>query len=226
MKIIDHIKAEWFRYGFETLAVVAGILVAFALDNWNEERQLHKTERNLLIELQSNLQTNILNLENDISKQIRGAWCIDYLIDHLEHKRPLNDSIPVYLVEADYAPDVVLTSSAFETLKSTGLGLIRTDSLRWRIIDLFEVTYPTLMQETRRLEDQVWPAVVVPLYQKHFRFTDKMAIPVNYPALLDDQEFINMLSFRGQLRKESTIIKREVRQETAAVMHIIEQELN
>lgn len=31
-------KTDWFRYGFETIAVVVGILVAFALDNWNEER--------------------------------------------------------------------------------------------------------------------------------------------------------------------------------------------
>ena len=39
MKILSHLRSEWFRYGFETLAVVVGILVAFALDNWNESRK-------------------------------------------------------------------------------------------------------------------------------------------------------------------------------------------
>jgi hypothetical protein len=38
MRIINHLKSDWFRYGFETIAVVVGILVAFALDNWNEKR--------------------------------------------------------------------------------------------------------------------------------------------------------------------------------------------
>jgi len=28
MKIFKHLRAEWFRYGFETLAVVVGILNA------------------------------------------------------------------------------------------------------------------------------------------------------------------------------------------------------
>jgi len=118
MNIITHLKSNWIRYGFESAAVVVGILAAFALDNWNDERKLEKTERNLLIELKTNLQTNITNLENDIRTQIRGAWCIDYIIDHFENKRPYQDSIAYYLAEAEYAPDVVLTSSAFETFKS------------------------------------------------------------------------------------------------------------
>jgi hypothetical protein len=29
MKIFKHLRSDWFRYGFETLAVVVGILVAF-----------------------------------------------------------------------------------------------------------------------------------------------------------------------------------------------------
>ena len=36
MRIFKHLKPEWFRYGFETLAVIVGILAAFAFDNWND----------------------------------------------------------------------------------------------------------------------------------------------------------------------------------------------
>ena len=39
MKIINHLKTDAFRYGFETIAVVAGILVAFALDYGNEKAE-------------------------------------------------------------------------------------------------------------------------------------------------------------------------------------------
>jgi hypothetical protein len=117
MKILNHLRSDWFRYGFETLAVIVGILVAFALESWNEDRKLQKTETNLLIELMSNLNTNITNLEKDISVQTHGSRCIDYIIDHLGNRRPYNGSIPYYLTNAEFAPDVVLTSSAFETLK-------------------------------------------------------------------------------------------------------------
>jgi len=55
MKIINHIKSDWFRYGFETLAVVVGILVAFALDRWNENRKQEVLEIQFLQGLQSDL---------------------------------------------------------------------------------------------------------------------------------------------------------------------------
>ena len=226
MNIIKHIKSDWFRYGFETLAVIVGILAAFALESWHESSQIKKTERGLLIELRLNLQTNIENLEKDISTQERGAWCIDFVIEHLSSGKPYTDSLAYYLSEADYAPDVVLTSSAFETLKSYGLEIIDSDHLRSEVIRLFEVIYPTLMQETRRLEDQLWPAVVVPLYQKHFRRIGVKSIPTDYDALLKDTEFLNMLSFRGFLRKESTARKREVSHQTSEVIQLLDEELN
>jgi hypothetical protein len=82
------------------------------------------------------------------------------------------------------------------------------------------------MQETRRLEDQLWPAVVVPMYQKHFRRTKQEQDYINdYNALLEDQEFINMLSFRGNLRKSSTFHKRKAIEKTKSVLVLIDKEL-
>jgi len=55
MKIINHLKSDWFRYGFETIAVVVGILVAFALDNWNEGRKQEILEIQYLDGLKADL---------------------------------------------------------------------------------------------------------------------------------------------------------------------------
>jgi hypothetical protein len=55
MRIIKHLKSDWFRYGFETLAVVVGILVAFALDNWNEEGKQDSLELQYLNGLRADL---------------------------------------------------------------------------------------------------------------------------------------------------------------------------
>ena len=35
MRIFKHLRTDWFRDGVEFLAVIVGILVAFALENWN-----------------------------------------------------------------------------------------------------------------------------------------------------------------------------------------------
>lgn len=205
--------------------VVIGILIALQINNWNTNKLSEAKELNLLIELNSNLETNIKNLENDITLQKRGAWCIDYLIEHLDNKRPYYDSLDVYFHEADFAPDVLLTSSAFKTIQSIGLDLIKSDSLRREIINLFELSYPFLMQETRRLEDQLWPAVVVPMYQKHFRNMEAKFIPIDYKSLLEDEEFLNMLSRRGTMRKQSTRLKETATEQTHQVIQSIEKEL-
>jgi len=54
---------------------------------------------------------------------------------------------------------------------------------------------------------------------------DGYAMPINYEALLNDEEFLNMLSFRGVLREQSTLKKEIVSRQTADVIFLIEKEL-
>ncbi|NNJ89847.1 MAG: hypothetical protein HKP53_10620 [Eudoraea sp.] len=224
----DNKPLKYLRYAIgEILLVVIGILLALQINTWNENRKSNMREMKLLTELKTNLHINVQNLEKDIESQTQSAKVIDKLLDHLDHKRPYTDSLAYYFSMADYAPDVVLSSSAFETLKSSGLELISTDTLRSTIINLFEIYYPTLMQETKRLEDQLWPTAAVPMYQKHFRREQKDFYTVNdYQALLDDKEFTNMLSFRGNLRKQSTIRKIKAKDQTLNVLAMIHKELS
>jgi hypothetical protein len=211
----------------EIALVVIGILIALQINTWSENRKLEIKEINLLEELQINLETNVINLQNDVTHQIYQAEKLNDVIAHLEDKRAYNDSLSLFLDVGMPAPDVTLTSSAFETLKSTGLELIRSDSLRTSIITLFEVSYPYLMQETKRLEDQMWPSVVLPLQQKHFKhMPDAPFIPTDYAGLLQDQEFINMLSFRLTMRTSSTDLKESAIQLTMEVISSIDRELS
>ena len=210
----------------EIVLVVIGILIALQINNWNENNKARQREKVLLIELKSNLETNITNLNSDIKEQIRDVDVINYLIDHLDHKRPFNDSLPSYFAQAETAPDIIFTSSAFETLKSSGLDLISSDKLRQEIVNLFEISYPYLLQGTKRLEDQLWPALVAPLYQKYFRQVESGSYPNDYDALLNDKEFVNMLSNRGFLRSFSTRLKKEAVQKTNNVIELIDDQLN
>jgi hypothetical protein len=63
LTIIKHLRLEWFRYGFETLAVVIGILAAFALENWNDERKSADQTSIFLNNISSNLSEDIEELQ-------------------------------------------------------------------------------------------------------------------------------------------------------------------
>jgi len=63
MRFLKHLRSDWFRYGFETLAVLVGILAAFALENWNEERQAKNQAISFLHHIASNIEEDIEELE-------------------------------------------------------------------------------------------------------------------------------------------------------------------
>lgn len=63
MKIFKHLRSKWFHYGFETLAVVVGILAAFALENWNEERQAKDQADTFLYHIASNIDEDMEELQ-------------------------------------------------------------------------------------------------------------------------------------------------------------------
>jgi hypothetical protein len=63
-KILNHLKENWIRYGFETFVVINSILIAFGLTNWNENRKSANDQYESLDKLK-------LDLEYDI-KKLRG----------------------------------------------------------------------------------------------------------------------------------------------------------
>lgn len=210
----------------EIVLIVVGILLALQISEWNQSRKDRVREEILLNELVSNLQTNVSNLKGDIGYQIKSTETIRFLLNHLDNELPYEESLNSKFFESDFVTDVILASSAFETLKSIGLELIKSDLLRKEIIDLFEVTYPYLLAETVRLENQTWPAVVVPMFQKHFRKDNpKSYVPIDYDALLEDKEFTNMLSFRMTLRAYSTEQKQDAVKKTQEVINLIQTEM-
>jgi hypothetical protein len=62
MRIFKHLRSDWFKYGFETIAVVVGILAAFALENWNEERQAQNQALSFLHHIATDIDEDIEEL--------------------------------------------------------------------------------------------------------------------------------------------------------------------
>ena len=57
-KIINHLRENWIKYGFETIAILIGIMGALSLENLNEDRNDRKKEYILLQQLKADFETN------------------------------------------------------------------------------------------------------------------------------------------------------------------------
>ena len=64
---IRKIKTELYKFGFDTLVVIFGVLIAFALSDWNENRKLRELEYEMLFSIRDDLVASRTNLENNIS---------------------------------------------------------------------------------------------------------------------------------------------------------------
>ena len=90
MRIFKHLRSDWFRYGFETLAVIVGILAAFALENWRDSLKVNKEEYEILVNLLNDLKEAEKQSERIISNEIESR---NHLIWALNAKA-VSDSLP------------------------------------------------------------------------------------------------------------------------------------
>ncbi|MCJ7466929.1 MAG: DUF6090 family protein [Maribacter sp.] len=177
----------------EIVLVVLGILIALSINNWNEQRKTSKLEMELLRELNLNLNSNIEVFNGNIDSQKDIIKSIDLILDHLENKKPYNDSLAFHFRKLIYLEQITLSTSAYERLKSTGFDIIQSESLRMQIMQLFEMTYPSVVNLTRDVAMQRY-SVSQSMLDKYFRtYRAQYAVPNNYSGLQNNQEFINWI---------------------------------
>ena len=90
MKVFKHLRSDWFRYGFETLAVIVGILIAFALESWGDAQKVKREEHEILIDLLNDLKDSKQQSTAFIHSEMQSkSYCILAL-----NQAALSDSIP------------------------------------------------------------------------------------------------------------------------------------
>jgi hypothetical protein len=62
-KIINHLATDWYKYLLELFVITAGVLGAFALNNWNETRKLRIQEEQTLNAIREEVYANLLVLK-------------------------------------------------------------------------------------------------------------------------------------------------------------------
>lgn len=201
MKIFKHLKSDWFRYGFETLAVIVGILVAFSLDNWNERRKDGVLEKYYIQRL-------IEDLNADLTE-------IDKTVEYASESIVIGNSILEFLGQ-DYLSDIrkssYLKTVAFieqaldhyeKEISRENLGSYLGYLFDVRIVDMNNFTYNELIS-TGNFEVIENPALRKNLTSSYLKFTAVIDIQDNlltaiieYNRILQKNNIpiINTLSF-------------------------------
>jgi hypothetical protein len=151
-KIIVHLKENWVRHGFETLVVTVGILGAFTLNNWNENRKERVMGQYYLESLKKEMEVNIQTAQdhNEYNEfQYKNAELILASFDE-----PVNniESLTVAIEHIGWLNPIRYIRDVWEELNTTGnRRIIKNQKLK---SDL--VAHYRNMNTLLKLEENEW----------------------------------------------------------------------
>ena len=178
----------------EIVLVVIGILIALSINNWNEARKTKSQERDVLLQMKRNLEADLIQEKYPNMILENAMNSTDIVLEYLEQRKPYNDSLDYYFAWIPAYTNHFPNTSAYENLKTVGFDIISNDSLRENYQRLYSFNYElTKFQRSKisynnMLEFQSF-------YRKNFRYfiKQKNATPIDYQALLENNEFHEML---------------------------------
>jgi type II secretory pathway pseudopilin PulG len=216
----------WIEATAEFVLVVVGILLALQIENWNQDRKDRKLERTLLEEMLSNLQSDLQDVDYNIGYNQVLIHSSEIVIDYLDSDRPYNDSLNSHFANITGGTIFVANTSAFESLESIGIDLIRNDTLRQKITSLYSGLYNYL----RKLEDGIILHIQTglnPQMAKHIRpVSQQNAVPLDPSGLKDDNEFYSVLKNNVSYLRLQILSYQRCKNRIEELIHTIEKELN
>ncbi len=238
MKIFKHLRSDWFRYGFETLAVVVGIMVAFALENWRDTQKVKKEEHEILVDLLNDLrdakQQSALLIDGELKSR-------DKLISALNHNSTAtsltgdfySDST-MYLVLWSLEMEVPIINS-YSDIENTGkTGLITNEQIRQRFTNL-ELSISNLQNQIDdRLRVQQLRIDGIAVHDYNFvrmisvrnpEYQLNNEEPNNYRKLLSDKRIRNLIGIKLNLSNSVLEYRIALDAEIQSLIDLLENEI-
>ncbi|WP_026952517.1 DUF6090 family protein [Algoriphagus mannitolivorans] len=192
----------------EIFLVVIGILIAIQINNSNESKKLRKKEIILLTQMRDNLKFDQQDLEYNLSGNTARIKSNQIVLDALQENQGFHDSLKFHFGNILGNYQLSENTGAWENLKSVGLDLISSDSLRNSISYLYSTRYVYLENLEKGLDDRYQWDFVYPQVLKNLTI-DTLWIscePTNFQELSQNQEFKEVLKmnilFRGFMQTQ------------------------
>jgi len=209
----------------EIVLVVIGILIALQINNLNEEKKNREFEKEILIQIQENINIDKLALKhivNDFSKAITSSEKI--LQSDVSDKN--KDSIKIWLGNIIMFDRFQPLTNAYEVIKSKGLDKISNKKLRFLLGKYYDDEASHMVKSTNDIEltfNDHWLPV---LFDEMVEFEFKKSVELkDYKILLNPSKAQNILKLnRDNLASGINRLKSGIAT-IEKIQHLIEDEI-
>lgn len=189
----EHIKSSWFKYFFEIIVVVAGILIAVGIDSRIERKKAQEDEIQALKQIHKGLERireeAIINLEDEVNV----LTSCRYILDNFDKNEGLNDSLKTAFslawfytyIQPDYGP--------YDYVNNYGASVITNSELRETILNLYGLDLRATVGESKIRGTYI--ENLKPMMAQWYKSLNpntyylESAEPWDYSKLRTDQEF-------------------------------------
>lgn len=197
MRITKLLTTATWRYAVgEVLLIVLGVSIALAATSWYEEREEHRREIESLLEVRATLEADFQNISEYESTTRKRVEHLLALLSHLESTAPYTVETSVSVGWLPGWRGVRIRAAPFEALKENGLSLISNDTLRFRLISLYEDEFASLKASSERSEDFVVKQIL-PYFIVNFRLDESQRwVPHDYEQIKNEGQVANMARWK------------------------------
>jgi len=135
---------KYFKYAIgEIVLVVIGILIALSINNWNEESKSKDFEIKMLSEIRNSLNQDLTFFTNHLKgRNEQLGKCISKL-----EKAIISNSFSKASLDSNFkclniGYQIQYSRGPYDALKATGIDKITNDSLRNKLINVYDFIYP------------------------------------------------------------------------------------
>lgn len=217
------------RYAIgEIVLVVIGILIAIQINNWNESNKNQEEELKLLREMYGNLKNDLKDCVWNINKQNELKTSNVAVLNHLENRTPLNDTLKGHYGSLIYSTTQRRNMAAYDHLRSRGLDLIRNDSLRTHITVVYSERYYFIEKMELEYDNPYQLNSVIPQLNKKVILNTETQIgwPVNLDSLFSDHVFKGVLRMNVKIREKMRGHYSSLKNDLENLIAHIDSELN
>lgn len=210
----------------ELVLIVSGILIALALNQWNERRKLYDTETKMLNELQVSLKNDMEDILINLKMHEESYNSAIILLDHLKAKRAYNDTLDSHFGKVLGTTIFLTDDAAYNNLQDKGRYLVTNDSIKAQLSILYaqDYKYITALEE---IDGQNLLFNLKPYYTRHFKNFSlfRNAKPRNYDYLIEDPVYISQLEWIRDNRIFTVYRYKTIKRKVEKIISMLDEEL-
>lgn len=222
------VKIDWSDFLLEIVSVFIGITIAFAVDNWKEEKNNKKIEKAYLTGISEDIDKDINSLKRIIWFDSLAIIYCRQIIDDFEKNQLPTDSIVKYIGTNTWVSRFTSTTSNFESLKfSNSFNLISNKVLLTKLIETynFQNVISTWDSDFQFFNQTHLEPILYDSYVPFHNYFDKDSFPADDHSITNNAHLLKKVMACHDWRKEQLRLYKSYLKSFIDVKEMLKKEL-